>query len=352
MDNLLSGIYRSLQKGEEVVVATVVSVSGSTPRTSGSRMVVYRDGSIEGTIGGGAVEADVICKALECFTGKDAVIASYNLNNPAVNDHLDLICGGRMEVLIEYVASDDDRIELYRMLHEGIQASRPLLWIGKLQGDKNAYKLDRSLLIADGQQWVGSFPVTSDLEKKLIRSGSKLNAAGLHNIGDHKYVVESIQPQKTVYLVGGGHVSLALANMIQHIEFRTIIIDDRPEFANSERFPSAAGVYVCPDYRSLFERFNINTGSYIIIVTRGHRFDKEALAQALKTEAGYIGMIGSRKKRNHIYRLLENEGVDAGELDRVHCPVGLSIEAETPAEIAVSIVAQLIQHRAALKSHG
>jgi xanthine dehydrogenase accessory factor len=109
---------------------------------------------------------------------------------------------------------------------------------------------------------------------------------------------------------------------------------------------------VCPDFEDVFDGFNPGQDDFIVILTRGHRFDRKVLAQALVTKAGYIGMIGSKRKRDTIYQGLKDDGVDPSELERVHCPVGLSIEAETPAEIAVSIAAQLIKHRARRRAHG
>lgn len=350
MDHLLSGIYRFLLDGEDISVATIISATGSTPLTSGSRMVICQDGRTSGTIGGGGVEADVIRKALELFVSKDAVIVSYNLNNPSAKNQLDLICGGSMEVLIEYVTSSVDNIEMYRRLLEGMQTSSHLLWVGRLFRDQNSYRLERSLQVADGQ-WGGTFTVSPQLAKALAGCSVKPNATALQSVGDQEFIIESIVPRKTVYLVGGGHISKAVAELLRHLEFRTIVIDDRPEFADSERFPFADSVLVCPQYHSVFEEFTINTDSYILIVTRGHYFDKEVLAQALETDAGYIGMIGSRRKRDTIYGELNNQGTGADQLVRVHCPVGLSIDAETAAEIAISIVAQLIQHRAGQRAH-
>ena len=159
-------------------------------------------------------------------------------------------------------------------------------------------------------------------------------------------------PSKTIYLVGAGHVSREIARISNHIDFQTIVIDDRIEFANQQRFPDADEIIVCPGYSGVFGEAPIDRDSFIIIVTRGHHFDKEVLAQALKTPAGYIGMIGSRKKRDTIYQALLTEGFKSHDLARVQCPIGLAIDAETPSEIAVSIVAQLIQHRALRRSNG
>ena len=157
--------------------------------------------------------------------------------------------------------------------------------------------------------------------------------------------VEPLVSPGTVHLVGGGHVALATAQLAAFVGFAVKVMDDRPEFANAERFPQAEEVRVVPGFKQCFGE-QLGAADYLIAVTRGHQYDREVLAQALRTHAGYIGMIGSRRKRQTIYALLEEEGFGPADLDRVHCPIGLTIGAETPQEIAVSIVAELVQVRA------
>ncbi|MBT8333556.1 MAG: XdhC family protein [Deltaproteobacteria bacterium] len=351
MSVLFSKIYQSLQRGSDVVIATIMSKSGSTPRSSGSKMLIYDDGSIDGTIGGGVVEADVIRTALELFTTRDSVLKSYDFKNSTNTDQMDLICGGWMQILIEYVSIDEDNVNIFRMVNNSLQRANPAVLIGKLRSNKKNGAIDRSVKVADSD-WSGPLRVTPELHKILEKYTFDHNTASLLLFEDQQYVIESLLPAKTIYLVGAGHVSREIARILNHIDFQIIVIDDRIEFANQERFPEADEVIVCPDYSGVFKESDIDTESYIIIVTRGHRFDKEVLAQALRTKAGYIGMIGSRKKRDTIYQALLAESFNSHDLDRVHCPIGLAIDAETPSEIAVSIVAQLIQYRALRRSNG
>lgn len=131
------------------------------------------------------------------------------------------------------------------------------------------------------------------------------------------------------------------------VGFRTIVFDDREEFANRHRFSFAHDVCVCPDYQQLFSDCDVNDDSYVVIVTRGHQHDKTVLVQALRTEAGYIGMIGSRTKRDTLFNELLTEGISRDDLKRVFSPIGLPIGAETPEEIAISIVSELVKERAA-----
>ena len=149
----------------------------------------------------------------------------------------------------------------------------------------------------------------------------------------------------TVYLFGAGHVSLQTAILAKRVGFETVVLDDRMEFANRCRFSDADDVRVLASFEQAFEGLEIHADSYLVILTRGHLHDKTVLQQALKTPAGYIGMIGSRKKRDAVYRALEKEGFSSADFEKVHCPIGLSIGAQSPEEIAVSIVAEMIHAR-------
>lgn len=154
--------------------------------------------------------------------------------------------------------------------------------------------------------------------------------------------IEPIVSPPTLYIFGGGHISLALAKIGKMLEFRTVVIDDSPEFANRERFPEADEVLV-QDFKSASSQFQIDESSYIVIVTRGHLSDEMVLEWAIKTKARYIGMIGSKKKVKTVYSHLQSRGISQEMLKRVHAPIGLEINAETPEEIAVSILAEIIQ---------
>jgi len=345
MSELFHEIFQSLVRGNELVLATVIGDTGSTPRTSGSDMVVYSDGTISGTIGGGIVEGDVIQSALKLFGSKGAIISSYNLNRTGKADDMDLVCGGQMKILIEYLAAHEENVEMFRLMCEEMKMSRPFFWVGKVVENGGQQKVERAVQTSDNK-WSGSLSKEIGLQTILGGINIQSDKTALFKTDKQQYVVAPIMPPDTVYLMGAGHVSKEIALLAKQVGFRTLVFDDREEFANRARFPDADGVFVCKGFDSVFEEYSVSPGSYIIIVTRGHHFDKEVLAQALRTDAGYIGMIGSRRKKDSVYQALLNEGFSQSDLDQVHCPIGLSIDAETPAEIGVSVIAQLIQHRA------
>ena len=161
--------------------------------------------------------------------------------------------------------------------------------------------------------------------------------------GTLEVFVEPILPQPTLYIFGGGHVSMSLAKAAHTAGFGIGVIDDREQFANSERFSMAHEIYTT--YEDAFEKLKPNASSYLVIVTRGHRDDMRVLGWAVGTEAHYIGMIGSKRKVLSVYQALKREGVAPERFENVHAPVGLEIGALTPEEIAISITAELIAVR-------
>jgi xanthine dehydrogenase accessory factor len=162
--------------------------------------------------------------------------------------------------------------------------------------------------------------------------------------GTLEIYLEPILSGPKVFLFGGGHVSLPVARLSKMVGFRVAVIDDRPEFANQERFPGAEEV-IAEEFASALGKLAVNPSSYLVILTRGHSFDQKILEWALETKAGYIGMIGSRKKVQAIFTNLKEKGVPQEKLNAVHSPIGMDIGAQTPEEIAVSIVAEMIRER-------
>jgi xanthine dehydrogenase accessory factor len=161
--------------------------------------------------------------------------------------------------------------------------------------------------------------------------------------GTVEIFVEPILPQPMLYLFGGGHVSTAMAKAASGAGFGVGIVDDREAFANAQRFPAAQEIYV--NYAEAFEKIQPNASTYLVIVTRGHKDDMNVLAWAVRTEARYVGMIGSKRKVLSVYKALEKDGYRPEEFERVYAPMGLEIGALSPEEIAISIVAELIAVR-------
>lgn len=181
--------------------------------------------------------------------------------------------------------------------------------------------------------------------KRIHRSlTAKEGEEGMICGGDLEVFIEPILTRPAMYIFGAGHIALALARMGSMCGFKIAVIDDRAEFASTERFPDAE-LIMAEDFKKSFARLKIDRSSYIVIVTHGHKHDEVVLEWAVGTEAKYIGMIGSKTKNEAIFRHLRARDISQQQLDRVHAPIGLDIEAQTPEEIAVSIMAEIIKVR-------
>jgi xanthine dehydrogenase accessory factor len=248
---VFAAVAEALDRGEPAALVTIVSTTGSTPQRVGAKMLVFADGRMVGTIGGGCYENDAFWKAREAITSRKPQLLHYELDDDFAQE-TGLICGGQMSVYIE-----------------------------------------------------------------------------------------PVEPSPELYVVGAGHVGFHLATMAHDLGFRVHVIDDREKFANAERFPHAAEV-VTEDIPAWNERTKLPAHAYVVVVTRGHTNDLDALRALVPRELRYLGLIGSRAKVARIQDQLLSEGMPSTLLTQVHAPIGLDIGAVTPQEIAVSILAELI----------
>ena len=254
MREVFEAALQAEESGLPAALVTVVSTEGSTPQKAGAKMVVYADGRIVGTIGGGCVEAEMTWRARQVIETRRAEVAAYDLTPDQAGED-GLVCGGRMQVFIE-----------------------------------------------------------------------------------------PIEGTPTLCLFGAGHVAQPLARMAKAVGFRVEVADDRVKFANRTRFPEADAIVV-DSFPEAAARMTLGRNSYAVVVTRGHKGDGEALRVVLGRELRFVGLLGSRPKMVHVFAELEEQGVPAAELARVHCPLGVEIGATSPEEIAVSILAEMIAVR-------
>ncbi|MTI57777.1 XdhC family aldehyde oxidoreductase maturation factor [Geosporobacter ferrireducens] len=342
MGGIFEWIDESLDKKENFVLATIMKKSGSAPREEGTKMIIKKDFSIDGTIGGGLMEAMTIKLSAKVFHTKKCAIKNFALANKDA-ELLGMVCGGSVSVLLEYVDCDDEpMIELYKKAVELKKSSIDFVLITKIsEGQKKVTGLDKWICTETGFYGLEN----EEIQKVIKEIRENFNRIKIREmaIEKEKYLIEPFFNYETIYIIGAGHVAQKIADITKNLGFHVVVMDDRKEFANKERFNTADEVKVVPSFDNLADYVKINHNSYIIIVTRGHAYDKDALAQILRTDAKYIGMIGSRNKREYVYNSLLEEGFTYKDLERVYCPIGLHIYADTPGEIAVSIAAELIK---------
>ncbi len=250
--NIYEAILKAQKQGKDFAVLTVVRTSGSVPRHQNAKMLVYADGSIAGTVGGGAIEKRAMEDAMDAITKGESRLVEYKLNDKSP-DALGMLCGGDADIFME--------------VHRG--------------------------------------------KPKLV-------------------------------VCGAGHVGKAISRMAVLLGFHIILLDSRPEWGSVERFPEADQIILNDQMEEAVRALEADENTFLVIATWGHKYDKEALLGALGRPFGYIGMMGSKRKVAEIFRQLLDEGADSSLLDKVHAPIGLDIGAETPEEIALSIMSEIL----------
>lgn len=337
MRTILDELVAALTRNETVIVGGIVRSSGSAPRTSGARMLIRPDNTLAGSVGGGALEGACQKKAAEMLThGEDYYELRFELTATSAAD-AGMLCGGAVSVLLQRVAPE--QLQLFTRLQTSYQKGERAMLLTRLPQQEQPPQLS---VITEA----GSDDVAPDLCRELLRKPRRMPF--LYEWDNREFFVEPLLSPVTVYLAGAGHVALATAVCADFVGFEVVVMDDRAEFANFERYPRAREVIVISSFADCLG--TLGPDDYVVIVTRGHIYDREVLTQALRTGAGYVGMIGSLRKRDAIYRALLDEGFTETDLKRVHCPIGLSIGADTPEEIAVSIVGELVKHRAGVSA--
>ncbi|CQR72054.1 putative xanthine dehydrogenase subunit A [Sporomusa ovata DSM 2662] len=342
MKKLYQNLVKLLSTGENVVLATIFHSAGSAPRSAGAKMIICPDGSIIGTVGGGRVEADTIELAKEVLANRQSVILPFDLTG-ADAAGLGMICGGKGEILLDYLdaANNDNRL-IYEAILATMNKAQKAWLMTELSSHPVAGQTRQQCLVMQDGTIIGNFHCEPEFLEKMSSGPAKISIHADAN-ENRIFIVDPIRTISTVYLFGAGHISQQIAKLTEMVGFVTVVIDDRPAFANRERFPLSEIMVV--DNFECMAKLPIDQDSYLVIVTRGHLHDRTVLEQALETEAGYIGMIGSKNKRDHLYKILQEQGVSAAKLQQVYSPIGIDIYAETPEEIAVSIVAELIKAR-------
>ncbi len=333
MPEILNNLITTLRKGQPAILCTIVNHSGSTPRKSGTHMLFLSGGESIGSVGGGPVEKSCQLRAKDLFKGS-ATYAEVNIDiHSDTTATSGMICGGNVSVLLQKILPDQSKF-FQQVKEKCIQGKKPiLLTFLPQEGNPPAmYLLNQENL-----------PSATTIRHKLDQAECELPSI-IESEGRQIFAEQFIHPG-TVHLVGGGHVSQATARIASLVGFEVTVMDNRKEFADPSLFPEAQQVHHMGSYADCLSI--LGSCDYLIIVTHSHAHDRDVLKQALASKAGYIGMIGSRRKRDAIFTALRGEGITDLDLSRVHCPIGLSIGAKTPEEIAVSIVAQLIQVRSA-----
>ncbi len=337
-----------LQAGEPIVVATVIDTKGSTPQKPGAKLLVRKDGSGVGTLGGGCVEGDIWFAASELMRrGGGAQYRDYHLNEDLAAED-GLVCGGTMYFLIDPIYQPEGYLTYAQEIDDAYSGGPSVALASLVKaatgGDSTT---GAKLLIRENGSTEGSLG-DAELDSD---AAARARTLMLHGRSDYvtspdgaEYFLEAYTTPPQLVLCGGGHVSKAIAPLASTLGFRIFVTDDREEFANQDRFPEADKV-VAKKPEDAMAELPINANTFIVVVTRGHRYDNVALEAAAATPASYVGLMGSKRKTILIYEDLIRAGMSLDRMREIRSPIGLDIHARTPEEIAVSIMAEILMFR-------
>lgn len=351
-------IYHHLQQllnqGLTVAAATITEVKGSVPREVGAKMVVHPLGQHIGTVGGGCGEADVIRAGLDVMSDGQERNVPVDLTEPVSMESMG-VCGGMMNVFVEQWRAAEFG-PILDALVASIDQREPVALLSVTEADGGLVEAlgKRCVVWLDEERPpVGELGL-GELEAQALADARTALAERTHRqltyateAGIVRVFADIQAPPPQLIIVGAGHIAVPLARMAKINDFQVVVLDDRPQYAHPNRFPDADQVVAGPFREELAALRNgraaFDPNTYIVLVTRGHQHDVECLLEVLDDPVAYIGMIGSRRRIRAVFELLEREqGVPAHKFDRIYAPVGIDIGAQTPAEIATCIMAEII----------
>lgn len=320
MKDIFEALLQHLQGGQPAVLLTVAAAGGSTPRGAGARMFVTPDRRMIGTIGGGRAEYLAARQADALFESKEAGEVCFGLER---GGNAAMTCGGDIRVLMQYLQPDEQTIQLFCDICSCIR-QRKDAWLCINLSE------DRTNVLDIGGQTLGA---DKSAKPVILQRDGK------------EYYIEKISSSAALYVFGAGHVGQEVIPLMSHLGFHTILVDPRQELANAQLFPTADEVYCLP-YTEIGQHLQITSQDYVVVMTNTHQSDRVVLEQVLPCHPFYLGMMGSRKKIKFLTSSLLEKGFTAEEIAHCHMPIGLDILADTPAEIAVSVAAEIIAYRA------
>jgi xanthine dehydrogenase accessory factor len=329
-ESLLELAFTWTGEGRKVAVATVVSTWGAASRPTGSQLIVDSSGAFEGSISGGCVEPAVITEAFEVIQSGRPRLVSFGISNEQAWD-VGLICGGRIDIFIESLDANRD---IFKSAAEFKRADKPGCIVTDLDTGA-AFVLDLSI-----DNWKDQ--VSEEL-KGPVFDIIKRGACDACDVNEKRYYVHGIYPNARLIIIGAVDIARILAKVASFSDYSVVIVDPRDAFATKERFPDSELVVEWPD--EALAGMNLHESTAVVALTHDPKIDDVALRSALRSRAFYIGALGSRKTHAERIERLRKEGFDDRDLARIHGPVGLDIGARTYAEIAVSILAEIIERR-------
>ena len=348
MQHVFHETVKALEAGDPCVMVTVIQTEGSTPQKPGAKLLVRADGSGVGTLGGGCVEGDIWFAAKTLLrAGGPAEVRDYELTEEiAARDGL--ICGGTMHFLLDPIREPLDALPQLQQVERAYDGDTPVGIATLVAAPKGAaYSVGAKLFLEVNGAVNGSLG-NAALDTQATERINQLLAYGKceHYTTEQGFqlFIETYTTPPTLVVMGGGHISKALTTLAAPLGYQYYIVDDRPEFANPDRFPDAVDTIVST-YDAGLENIPMNANTAIVVATRGHKYDDMAAEAAARSPAGYVGILGSKRKNLLIFEELFRKGIPEERIRAVRAPVGLDLGGRTPEEIALSIMSEIVALR-------
>jgi len=349
VENIYTHIIDALKGEPELAIATIIETRGSTPQIPGTSALIVKGSVWKGTLGGGVLEAEAQKRGQEAVVDGRSLLFEYHLDADVAAAE-GALCGGIATVLID--VQPEKHTSVFIEISRSIDKKMPGLLVTVIQKKDDRVDIER-FWSPEGSKFPpavsGDPAISAEAKKSLADKRTRVvtipGDPASHAVPERIICFEPIAPMPQLIIAGAGHIGQALAHLASLLDFETTVIDDRQEFANPERFPDSDHILVKDISQSLNQQ-SITPDTYIVLVTRGHKHDADALKACIGSDAGYIGMIGSRRKVKQMrMEFIEKGWATPEQFDRIYAPIGMDISSTTIQEIAISIAAQLIQVR-------
>lgn len=335
MLDILSDIQSQYQQGKKLVLATVIQTWRSAPRQVGATMLISEDNFVAGSVSGGCIEGSVIKASKEVLAKNEAKILEFGVSNDEAWS-VGLSCGGQIKVLLKPFFNLTEEISIWTRIQEYIQKDKGFVLLKKLE----TKVINHTLISADGK--VEGNAIADEFKQSALESLQRRNSQVIEYEKEH-YFAEVFPSKQKMLIIGASHIAIELIALANRHHFETIVIDPRRIFTEKTRFISQPKQILNAWPQEVLADWDLDENFYTVLLTHDPKIDDAALHILLPSKVSYIGCLGSRKTHQKRVNRLQASGFSEKEINRIYGPVGLKIDAKSPQEIALSIMAQIIQ---------
>lgn len=339
MKEFLSVIQDWKNNGKRLAIARVIKTWGSSPRPIGSTMLIAEDEAMAGSVSGGCVEGSVIMKAKELLNNNQTQELQFGVTDETAWS-VGLSCGGKIEVFLQPFfgqSQQQDQLALWEKLHENLNQNKGCILVTKLQEGAS-----KNTLIQPNENEVGS-PVPGSVKEKALEAYDQRITKIVEEPSGDRWFVQVFPRRHQMLVIGAAHITADLIHFAKGFDFEVTVIDPRGTFATKTHFQTPPDEIIEQYPSEVLDRFTLDAYTYAVVLSHDPKIDDNALEILLPSKVAYIGALGS--KRTHAKRVarLEDKGFSTEQIESIHAPIGMNINAKTPKEIALSIIGEVVR---------